>query len=71
MPGSLPPWDWRLLLPGKGDEYAYQYGRLATGGLPFDELKRRAHINDAARAADQSPQFSALIRVDRPGFLAP
>jgi hypothetical protein len=69
-PGSLPPWDWRLLLNGKSDEFAYQYGRLA-GDLPFDELKRRAHINDAARAADQAADFSARIRVDRPGFETP
>jgi hypothetical protein len=66
-PDRLPPWDWRLLLNGKGDEYAFQHGRLA-GGLPFEELKARAHINDAARAADQSPDFSALIRAGRPGF---
>jgi len=56
-----------LLLNGKGDEFAYQYGKLA-GGLPFDDLKRRAHINDAARAADQSAAFSQLIREGRPGF---
>jgi len=36
--------------------------------LPFDELKRRAHINEAARAADQSPDFSRLIRAGRPGW---
>lgn len=64
---SAAPWDWRLLLNGKGDEYAYQYRKLA-GDLPFDELKRRAHINDAARAADQSADFSRLIRKGRPGF---
>lgn len=39
-----------------------------SDGLPFDELKRRAHINDAARAADQSLEFSTLIRAGRPGF---
>ena len=65
--GKLPPWDWRLLLNGKSDEYAYQHGRLA-GDLPFDELKARAHINDAARAADQAPDFSARIRTGRSGF---
>jgi len=70
VPGSLPPWDWRLLLNGKGDEFAYQYGRLA-GDLPFDELKRRAHINEVARAADKAPDFSALIRAGRPGFETP
>jgi hypothetical protein len=67
--GSLPPWDWRLLLNGKSDEYAYQHGRLA-GDLPFDQLKAQAHINDAARAADQSPDFSQLVRQGRAGFPA-
>lgn len=61
------PWDWRLLLNGKSDEFAYEQGRL-VGDLPFDQLKAQAHINDAARAADQSPDFSDLIRVGRVGF---
>ncbi|HWA48988.1 MAG TPA: DUF4105 domain-containing protein, partial [Dongiaceae bacterium] len=61
------PWDWRLLLNGKGDEFAYQNGRLA-GDLPFDQLKAQAHINDAARAADASPDFSTLVRKGRAGF---
>ncbi|HVJ40395.1 MAG TPA: DUF4105 domain-containing protein [Dongiaceae bacterium] len=66
--GVLPAWNWRLLLNGKGDEYAYEQGRLIRDGLSFEELKRRAHINDAARGADQAPDFSALIRAGRPGF---
>ena len=66
-PGRL-PWDYRILLNGYADQMVYEQGRLAAGGLPFDELKRRAHINEAARAADQSPDFSRLIRVGRPGF---
>ena len=62
------PWDWRLLLNGKSDEFAYQYGRFASGDLPFPALKQQAHINDAARAADQAPDFSARIRQGRVGF---
>ncbi len=65
--GKLPAWDWRLLLNGKSDEFAYQHGRLA-GGLPFDELKRRAHINDAAHEAGEAADFSTRIRIGRPGF---
>ncbi len=61
------PWDWRILINGYADQMAYERGRLA-GDLPFDELKRKAHINEAAKAADQSPDFSRLIRVGRPGF---
>ncbi|TXH37898.1 MAG: DUF4105 domain-containing protein [Rhodospirillaceae bacterium] len=65
--GTLPPWDWRLLLNGESEEYAYQHGRLA-GNLPFDQLKAQADINEAARAADESADFSALIRRNRSGF---
>jgi hypothetical protein len=61
------PWDWRLLLNGKSDEYAYDYHRF-VGDLPFADLKAQAHINDAARAADQAPDFSARIRLGRAGF---
>lgn len=61
------PLDWRILLNGYADRMVYQQGRLA-GDLPFDELKLRAHINDAARAADHAPDFSSRIRVGRPGF---
>jgi hypothetical protein len=49
------------------DEYAYEYGRLA-GALPFADLKLQAHINDAARAADQADDFSVEIRRGRAGF---
>ena len=62
------PWNYQLLLNGTLDELLYDRGRLVTGGLPFPELKQRAHINDAARAANQSPEFSTLIRAGRVGF---
>jgi hypothetical protein len=62
------PLDWRILLNGKADEMAYQQGMIATGGLPFKELKQRAWINPAARAANNDPAFSARIRENRPGF---
>jgi hypothetical protein len=65
--GTRIPWDWRILLNGHADEMAYEQRRLA-GGLPFDELKRQAHINEAALAADQAPDFSHRIRIGRPGF---
>jgi hypothetical protein len=45
----------------------YERGMLA-GDLPFTELKRRAHINPAALAADKDPGFSRRIRENRPGF---
>ncbi len=62
------PWNYQLLLNGTLDELLYDRGRLVTGGLPFPELKQREHINSAARAANQSPDFSELIRVGRVGF---
>jgi hypothetical protein len=62
------PWNYQLVLNGTLDRLLYDRGRLATGGLPFPELRQREHINAAAHAADQSPEFSALIRVGRVGF---
>lgn len=66
-----PPWDWRILLNGKGDELMYERHTIATAGLPFAELKKRAWINPAAKAANDSPDFSRLIREGRPGFGTP
>jgi hypothetical protein len=63
----IPRWDWRLLLNGKSDKLLYQRGDL-VGDLPFAELKQRAHINPAARAADAAADFSQRIREGRPGF---
>ena len=60
--------DWRILLNGKMDEMMYERGALVTGGLPLPALKEQAHINAAARAADDSPDFSKLIREGRVGF---
>ena len=60
------PWDWRILLNGKADELLYKHGAFATGGLPFAELKARSLINDRAKRADASPDFSQLIRVGLP-----
>ncbi len=62
------PWNYQFLLNGTLDELLYDRGRLVSGGLPFPELKQREHINAAARAANRSPDFSALIRAGRVGF---
>jgi hypothetical protein len=59
-------WDWRMLVNGKADELLYECHLIATGGLPFAELKQRSHINKRANAADQDPDFSRLIREDLP-----
>ena len=55
------PWDWRILVDGKGDELLYERGVLDRS-VSFAELKRRAHINNRARAADNAPDFSERIR---------
>jgi hypothetical protein len=60
------PWDWRMLLNGKGDELLYERHAIVTGGLAFAELKQRSLINDPARAADGDPDFSRVIRQGLP-----
>jgi hypothetical protein len=59
------PWNWRMLVNGHGHELLYLRGGIATN-LPFAELKSRSRINDRARAADPSPDFSRLIREGLP-----
>jgi len=66
--GARIPWDWRILANGKMDELIYEQGAILNGGLPFEELKQKALINETAQAADDSPDFSRLIREGRPGF---
>ena len=46
--------DIRHLLNGLIDSYLYPSGRVDTT-LPFDELRRRSLINEAAKAADGQP----------------
>jgi hypothetical protein len=65
-PKERVPWDWRILLNGKGDELLYERHYIVTGGLPFAELKTQSLINDRAKRADASPDFSQLIRVGLP-----
>ncbi len=68
-PNERLPWDWRILLNGKGDEMMYERHLIVSGGLPFAELKARSLIDARARAADDSPDFSKLIREGLPGML--
>ena len=65
-PNERAPWDWRILLNGKGDKLMYERHLIVTGGLPFAELKARSLINDRAKRADASPDFSQLIREGLP-----
>jgi hypothetical protein len=68
-PKERVPWDWRILLNGKGDELMYERHFIVTGGLPFAELKARSLIDARARAANDSPDFSRLIREGLPEAL--
>jgi len=56
-----PPYSWKILLSGYVPEYLYDQGKLDTS-VPFEELRRRAYINELARAANQAPDFSQRIR---------
>ncbi|HEY5759064.1 MAG TPA: DUF4105 domain-containing protein [Steroidobacter sp.] len=58
-PGSR--FDIRHYLNGLFDGYLYQR-QLLEGSLPFEELRRRAHINEAAQAAGEGTDFSQRIR---------
>lgn len=67
LPGAK-HWTYKFLLNGSLDEVLYSRGRFVTGGLPFEPLKAREHINPLAHTVGQSPDFSELIRVGRIGF---
>ncbi len=63
-PGHI-PYSWKILLSGYAAEYAYERGRLDRS-MPFEDLKRRSHINAVAQAADRAPDFSQRIRAGLP-----
>jgi hypothetical protein len=46
----------------------YERGDLATGNLCFDQFKEQAHINAAARVANDASDFSRRIREGSAGF---
>ena len=58
--------DWRLVVNGFIDEMLYERNTIDTS-LPFPELKKQSYINPKARAADNDPAFSRLIRGGLPG----
>ncbi len=59
--GAAGSFDWRLLANGHLDELLYERGQI-DNSLPFAEIKIRSNITDKAKAADDSPDFSAKIR---------
>ena len=62
------PWDWRMLLNGRMDELLYERHGLVDEGKDFATLEKQARINEAAKAADNAPDFSRRIRQGRVGF---
>ena len=59
--GAAGSFDWRMLVNGHLDELLYERGQIDTT-LPFAEITLRSDITDKAKAADDSPDFSAKIR---------
>lgn len=57
--------DIRHVLNGLFDSYLYRSGRIDTT-LPFNELRRRSLINEAAQVADGGSDFSQRIRASLP-----
>lgn len=58
-------WSWKILLSGHLPAYLHECG-LLNQGLAFAELQQRSRINDAARAAGDTRDFSRLIRAGLP-----
>ena len=65
--GRTGGFDFRHLLNGLVDRYLYSAGWLYPS-LSFDELRRQSHINQAAQAAADAPDFSQRIRESLPGM---
>jgi uncharacterized protein DUF4105 len=63
--GRVRRFDIRHYLNGWIDGYLYSAGWLNTT-IPFEELRRRSNIDQAAQAADNSVDFSQRIRAGLP-----
>ena len=63
--GDTAPFNWRFIVNGYLPDYAYQRGALDTR-VPLPMLKVLAHIDKRAGVADNSSDFSRLIRVNVP-----
>ena len=62
--------DWRVLANGHLDQLLSERGQIDTD-ISFDDLRNRSDITQKAKAADDSPDFSARIRqgLPEPGIL--
>ena len=59
------PLSWKVLLSGYIPQYLYEQSGIDTS-LPLEELKRRSHINAAAKSSDDAADFSQRIRTGLP-----
>ena len=62
VPGRVPRWSYRVLMPGYSDELAYEIGLIDTD-LPLDQIRERYDVSAKVRSysADKG-DFSAWIR---------
>ena len=60
VPGRI-PWSPKILFPGYSDRLAYDLGLIDTD-LPYEAIRERFRINDAARRFADREDFSAGIR---------
>ena len=65
--GRVGRFDFRHLFNGLIDSYLYRSGRVDTT-LPFEELRQRSLINEAAQMAEGVPGFPERIRASLPGI---
>jgi hypothetical protein len=63
--GGTFPLDWRLVVNGFLPGYLYDQ-RVVVTTMRLSDLMERARVREKARAADESPDFSRLIRVGVP-----
>jgi hypothetical protein len=63
--GGQVPLSWKLLLNGQIDELLSERGSLKSK-LPIAELRAKSEVTEKAKAAGDSPDFSAQIRVGLP-----
>jgi hypothetical protein len=68
--GGRLPFDWRLIVNGFLPSYLYDHGIVDTR-ISLEELRARSRISERARQADDSPDFSRIIREGVPSPLAP
>lgn len=59
------PWDWRILVNGRGEELLHSRGMVDTS-RPFEELRALSDVTELARAAAAAPDFSKRLRANLP-----